>query len=89
MSSVTIDDKGVATIAWSDTLNGAVRAKDSTVTLPSALAVPSTSVIWAEAQYDYKPTIGYVITGHLRSKINSSWPRGSRPRYPARRSDRL
>ena len=68
VSSVTIDAKGKATIAWSDTLNGTTRAVGSAVALPSALAVPNTSVIWAEAQYDYKPTIGYVITGTLTLK---------------------
>jgi Flp pilus assembly protein TadG len=68
VSSITIDANGKATIAWSDTLNGAARAKGSTVTLPSALLVNSTSLIWAEVQYSYKPTIGYVITSTLTLK---------------------
>ena len=68
VSSVVIDDKGKATIDWSDTLYGTARAKGSTVTLPSALAVPSTSLIWSEVQYDYTPAIGYAITGTLTLK---------------------
>jgi Flp pilus assembly protein TadG len=65
VSEVTIDANGAATIIWSDTLNGTKRTVGSTVTLPTALAVANTSLIWSEASYDYKPTIGYVITGTL------------------------
>jgi Flp pilus assembly protein TadG len=65
VSQVTIDSTGVAKIAWSDTLGGTARAVGSTVTLPTALKVPSTSLIWSEVSYSYKPTIGYVITGTL------------------------
>ena len=68
VSSVTIDANGRATIAWSDTLNGTARAVGSAVTLPTALNVASTSLIWAEVQYAYTPTIGYVITGTLTLK---------------------
>jgi hypothetical protein len=37
----------------------------STVTLPTALNVASTTLIWSEASYDYRPAVGYVITGTL------------------------
>src|SRR4249919_1190507 len=65
VSEVTIDGNGAAKIVWSDTLNRTKRTVGSTVTLPTALAVANTSLIWSEASYDYKPTIGYVITGTL------------------------
>jgi Flp pilus assembly protein TadG len=65
VSAVTIDANSVAKIAWSDTLNGTKRAVGSTVTLPTALVVPNTTLIWSEVSYSYKPTIGYVITGTL------------------------
>ncbi len=68
VSSVKIDATGKATIDWSDTLNGTARAKGSTVTLPAALNVANTSLIWSEVQYAYKPTIGYVVTGTLTLK---------------------
>ena len=68
VSSVTIDAAGVAKIAWSDTKNGTARAAGSTVTLPTALNTPSSSLIWAESQYAYTPTIGYVITGTMNLK---------------------
>jgi hypothetical protein len=44
---------------------------NSTVTLPTALAVPNTSLIWAEVQYAYTPTIGYIISGTLNLKDQS------------------
>ena len=51
-----IDANGVAKVVWSKTKNGTARAVNSTVTLPTALNVASTSLIWAEAQYAYTPT---------------------------------
>lgn len=68
VSSVKIDKDGKATVDWSDTLNGTARAKGSTVTLPAALNVAETSLIWAEVQYAYKPTVGYLISGTLTLK---------------------
>jgi Flp pilus assembly protein TadG len=68
VSSVVIDAAGKATIDWSDTRSGTARAKGQAVTLPSALIVPNTSLIWGEVQYTYTPAVGYVITGPLSLK---------------------
>jgi Flp pilus assembly protein TadG len=65
VSAVAIDANGVAKVTWSDTLGGTKRAVGSTVTLPTAINVPNTTLIWSEVNYNYKPTIGYVITGTL------------------------
>jgi Flp pilus assembly protein TadG len=65
VSAVDIDANGTAKVVWSDTLNGAKRAVGSTVTLPTALNVANTTLIWSEVQYAYTPTIGYVLTGTL------------------------
>jgi Flp pilus assembly protein TadG len=65
VSAVKIDANGTAKICWSDTLNGTKRTVGSTVTLPAALNVANTTLIWSEASYAYKPTIGYVVTGTL------------------------
>ncbi len=46
-------------------LNGTKRAIGSTVSLPTALNVPNAQLIWSEVNYNYVPTIGYVITGAL------------------------
>jgi Flp pilus assembly protein TadG len=65
VSQVTIDSENKAKISWSCTLNGTKRDVGSTVTLPSALNVANTNLIWSEVSYAYRPTIGYVITGTL------------------------
>jgi Flp pilus assembly protein TadG len=62
---ISIDNTGKATVAWSDSLNGTARTKGSAVTLPSALAVPNSSLILGEVDYNYTPTIGYVLTGSM------------------------
>ena len=68
VTSVKIDSAGKATVDWSDTLNGTARPKGSAVTLPTALNVANTSLIWSEVQYTYKPVIGYVVSGTLTLK---------------------
>jgi Flp pilus assembly protein TadG len=65
VSAVDIDANGVARVAWSDSLNGTKRATNSTVSLPTALNVPGAQLIWSEVHYNYKPTIGEMITGSL------------------------
>ena len=65
VSQVSIDSNGKATISWSATKNGTARSSGSTVTLPAALNVADSSLIWAEVSYDYSPVIGYVITGTM------------------------
>jgi len=65
VSEVNIDNNGNATIGWSCTLGGSAHAVGSAVTLPSALKIANTSLIWGEAAYTYKPVIGYVVTGTL------------------------
>jgi Flp pilus assembly protein TadG len=85
VSSVKIDANGKATVDWSDSLNGTARAKGSTVTLPNALNVANTSLVWSEVQYTYKPVIGYVVTGtltlkdqmYMRPRLSDSVVRGT------------
>jgi len=65
ISAITIDANGNATVAWSDTRNGTARSVGSSVTLPAALNVANTTLLFSEVQYSYRPAIGYVITGTL------------------------
>ena len=65
VSAVTVDASSVAKIKWSCTLNGTARGVGSTVTLPAALNVANTTLVWGEVSYAYTPTIGYVVTGTL------------------------
>ena len=68
VSSVKVDANGNATIDWSKTLNGSAHAQGAAVTLPAALNVANTSLIWSEVQYTYRPVIGYVVTGTMTLK---------------------
>jgi Flp pilus assembly protein TadG len=65
VTAVTIDANGIAKVAWSDALNGTPRAVNSTVSLPTALNVANSQLIWSEVHFNYLPTIGYVVTGAL------------------------
>jgi Flp pilus assembly protein TadG len=63
ISCLSIDSAGKATVKWSVTRNGT--AKSGVMSIPSALAVPNSQLVYAEASYDYTPTVGYTITGTL------------------------
>jgi Flp pilus assembly protein TadG len=58
VTCVTIDSSSRATTTWSDTLNGTTHGVGSAVTLPSALNVASTSMVWSEVSYTYAPLFG-------------------------------
>jgi Flp pilus assembly protein TadG len=65
VSEVTIDSQGNATVTWSDTLNGSALTVGQSVSVPAALDVPNTSLILAQVQYNYTPSLGYVLTGTI------------------------
>ena len=67
VSSIGIDAANNATVVWSDaTANGTAKTPGASVTLPNGLnAFPNTTVIWTEAEYEYTPPIGYLITGEM------------------------
>jgi Flp pilus assembly protein TadG len=68
VSQVTVDANGNATITWSETLNGTKHSNGLSVTLPPALKVANTSLIWSEAEFSYEPTFGSGITGPMALK---------------------
>ena len=65
VTAVNIDNSGKATVGWSDASAGDPRGKDTAVTLPTALMIPNTQIIWGEVAYDYTP---------LPSVIKPLWP---------------
>jgi Flp pilus assembly protein TadG len=65
LTSVLIDQNGNATVDWSQTVNGTTRSGNVTSSIPAALRSTQGSVLWGEATYNYKPVIGYVVTGTL------------------------
>lgn len=80
VSCINIDASSKATVKWSVTRNGT--ALSGTPTLPAALTVANTQIIFAQASYDYTPTVGYTITGTLTlSDQMYMAPRISAPSY--------
>jgi Flp pilus assembly protein TadG len=65
VSVVEIEANGNTKVKWSSTKNGTARAVGSSVTVPEALKIPSTFLVYGEASYGYTPTIGYVVTGPM------------------------
>jgi Flp pilus assembly protein TadG len=82
VSCLGIDSTGKAKVSWSATMGGTVRSVGSVVTIPSALAVPSSQLVFSEVSYPYKPTVGYTISGTLTlSDVMYMSPRISAPTY--------
>lgn len=78
VSEVKINGSGAATVAWSKAnSNATARPTNSTVTIPSALAVPNTYLIWSEVSYTYKPAVNWVISS---AGVNLSEQFFTRPR---------
>ncbi len=80
VTCISIDSSKVARVKWSATRGGT--ANSGTITIPTALAVASSTLILAEASYAYTPTVGYTISGTLTlaDKMYMS-PRVSPPTY--------
>ena len=80
VSCIAIDASKNARVKWSVTRGGT--ALSGTPTLPSALTVASTQLIFAQVSYAYTPTVGYTITGTLTlSDQMYMSPRVSPPTY--------
>ncbi len=63
LSFVCVDSTGKATILWSQSLYGTQRTGTVTSLIPSGLLTPGMPVIWGEATYSYRPTIGWGLVG--------------------------
>jgi Flp pilus assembly protein TadG len=63
LSCISIDANSRATVKWSVTRGGTARS--GSVTIPAALAVPNSQLLFGEASYQYTPTIGYTVTGTM------------------------
>ena len=67
VSQIRIKADGTSTIDWGEAKNATKRNPGDTVSVPAGLKVAGKEsyLIWAEVEYNYTPTIGYVITGTL------------------------
>jgi Flp pilus assembly protein TadG len=63
VSCLSIDANKNVKVKWSVTRNGTIES--GTLTIPSALAVPNTQLIYSEVSYAYTPIVGYTISGTL------------------------
>jgi Flp pilus assembly protein TadG len=69
LTSVVADetDGMVTTVAWSDTRGTGVspHGVEATITLPTGLTLPNTSVILAEVKYSFRSTLATMIVGSV------------------------
>lgn len=66
VSAVSINAAGTtATVTWSSASNDTARTVGEVVTIPAALKVANTQIIWSEVTYGYTPAVAYYITGTL------------------------
>lgn len=81
LSCINIDANKNATVKWSVTRGGTVHS--GSITIPSALAVANSQLLFGEASYQYKPSVGYTVTGtlNLSDRMYMS-PRITAPSYP-------
>jgi Flp pilus assembly protein TadG len=76
VTQITTNSSGQGTIAWSDSLNGTPRTVGQSVTLPTALQIANTTMIWSEVTYPYRPTFGYALSGTINiSQSSFFYPR--------------
>jgi Flp pilus assembly protein TadG len=63
VTCLSIDANKNAKVKWSVTRNGTVES--GTLTIPPALNVANTQLIYSEVSYAYTPIVGYTISGTL------------------------
>jgi Flp pilus assembly protein TadG len=65
VSQIYINSKGNATVSWSYSPTGSARAVGSSVSVPTAMATPSSNLILGELKYTYTPMFGAFLTGPI------------------------
>lgn len=65
VTSIVIDKAGLARVCWSEQRNSTAPARGSTIVVPDSMKIAGTSLIMAQASYEFTPTIGYLITGSI------------------------
>lgn len=60
---IVIDSAGVAKVCWSEQRNSTKLARGTTVSLPADVRIPNSSIMMAQATYDFTPVVGWIIKG--------------------------
>jgi Flp pilus assembly protein TadG len=84
VSCLSVDANNAVKVKWSATQGGTARSAGSSVSIPAALAVANSQLLFGEVSYTYTPPVGHVITGTLNlSDTMYMSPRISSPTYNA------
>ena len=78
VSLIAVDGSGKATVSWSQALNGSALTQGQTITIPSNLDIPNTTLVYGQATYAYTPWFDFIGIGtlNLSSSVYMS-PRAS------------
>lgn len=69
VTGIAIDDRGRATVAWSDALNSTRKSCRSTITVPAGLMPPNGQtgfLVLAETEYSYRPTVPFLMNASIQ-----------------------
>ena len=65
VSAINIDASGNATVGWSSQSNWTAYTPGTAVTIPTALKMANSQLIWGEITYAYTPPVAKYISGTL------------------------
>jgi len=71
VSSVSIVDATTARVVWSEGHGMTARVANTTVSLPSQMMTPGTSVIMTESSFPYEAPLGFLHTGSVNLEHNA------------------
>jgi Flp pilus assembly protein TadG len=70
VSQIAISSTGKVTVSWSYSMGGSARAQGSSITIPSAIKVNSSYLIFSEVSYTYTPMFGFFGSGGINFSDN-------------------
>ncbi len=65
LTSISIEDATTARVMWSEGHGLAARTANSTIPLPNDMMVVGTSIILAEAEFEYGAPLGFLLDGPM------------------------